>query len=127
MEYDPSRRTAGTVCACSTRRGRRSSTAATPLIRFVSMLDGLEGGCDSWSIPGQMPVGDYIVEVIPPSGYEILKPEDKNVDFGDQYNPAPALLPAPCVGDPHLVPDYLTLFPDEMIPAPFAGTQQAAV
>ncbi len=34
-----------------------------------------------------MPVGDYIVEVVPPPGYEIIKPEDKNVDFGDEYVP----------------------------------------
>ena len=46
-----------------------------------------------------MPVGDYIVEMVPPPGYEILKPEDKNVDFGDEYNPAPELLPPPCVGE----------------------------
>lgn len=74
---------------------------------------------------GPMPVGDYIVEVIPPPGYEILKPEDKNVDFGDEYAVAPELLPPPCVGDMHPVPPYLTLFPDELIPAPFAGTNRA--
>ncbi len=87
--------------------------------------DGLAGGCDAWSVAGQMPVGDYVVRVVPPPGYEILKPEDKNVDFGDEYNPAPELLPPPCVGAPHLVPPYLTLFPDEQIPAPFAGQQVA--
>lgn len=83
--------------------------------------DGLAGGCASWSGAGQMPVGDYLVEVIAPAGYEILKPEDKNVDFGDAYNPPPALLPPPCVGDLHRVPPFLTLFPDEQIAAPFAN------
>jgi len=73
---------------------------------------------------GPMPVGDYVVEVIAPDGYEILKPEDKNVDFGDEYVPAPELLPPPCVGALHTVPEFLTLFPDEMIPAPFALTQR---
>ncbi|MDW7773930.1 MAG: hypothetical protein SCH71_13665 [Desulfobulbaceae bacterium] len=82
-----------------------------------------EGGCDA-GFQSPMPVGDYIVEVIAPPGYEILKPEDKNVDFGDEYMPVPELLPPPCVGDPHLVPDYLTLFPDELIPAPFANTER---
>ncbi len=75
-----------------------------------------------------MPVGDYIVEVVPPPGYEILKPEDKNVDFGDEYVPAPdtaaAALRWRCCT---LVPAYLTLFPDEQIPAPFAGTDNAAL
>jgi len=78
--------------------------------------------CNTFFSP--MPVGDYIVEVIPPTGYETLKPEDKNVDFGDEYVPAPALLPPPCVGDQHLIPDFLTLFPDEGIEAPFAGTNR---
>ncbi|HSN54304.1 MAG TPA: hypothetical protein VLT32_06510, partial [Candidatus Sulfomarinibacteraceae bacterium] len=87
-------------------------------------VDGLAGGCDSWSVAGQMPVGDYIVEVVAPPGYEILKPEDKNVDFGDEYNPVPELLPPPCVGDLHEIPAVLTLFPDEGIPAPFAGTSR---
>jgi hypothetical protein len=80
------------------------------------------GGCDAGFV-SPMPIGDYVVEVVPPPGYEILKPEDKNVDFGDEYVPAPALLPPPCVGDLHLVPPYLTLFWDQQIPAPWAGTE----
>ncbi|MDH3327614.1 MAG: hypothetical protein OEM01_00080 [Desulfobulbaceae bacterium] len=82
-----------------------------------------DGACAVFTSP--MPVGDYIVEVIAPPGYEMLKPEDKNVDFGDEYQPVPELLPPACVGDLHTIPDYLTLFPDEMIPAPFAGTERA--
>ena len=82
-----------------------------------------DGSCTAFFSP--MPVGDYIVEVIPPPGYEILKPENKNVDFGDTFVPAPALLAPPCVGELHLVPPFLTFFPDEQIPAPFAGTERA--
>ena len=66
---------------------------------------------------GPMPVGDYIVQVVPPPGYEITKPEDKNVDFGDAYKPpTPGLLPPPCVGTPHLLPPYLSLYPDQQVP-----------
>jgi hypothetical protein len=86
------------------------------------------GGCPDWLEPsaddpsvGYLVPGEYIVEVIAPPGYEIVKPEDKNVDFGDEYEPAPELLPPPCVGDPATVPAYLTLFPDQQIPAPFEG------
>ncbi|GAB6193601.1 right-handed parallel beta-helix repeat-containing protein [Desulfocastanea catecholica] len=68
---------------------------------------------------GPMTVGEYVVQVIPPPGYEIIKPEDKNVDFGDEYNPVPELLPPPCVGTPTMVPPYLTLFPDQQIESPF--------
>ncbi len=67
--------------------------------------------------------GTYIVEAVPPRSaygltYEIVKEEDKNVDFGDIYEEEPLFLPV-CVGDPHLVPPELSLFPG--IAAPFAG------
>jgi hypothetical protein len=65
-------------------------------------------------IPGQ-----YIVQVAPPPGYEIIKEEDKNVDFGDEYIPAdlvgtagliqPAATLPPCVGDDHTVPPYFSM------------------
>ena len=69
----------------------------------------------------------YIVEAVPPAGYEIAKEEDRNVDFGDTYEPSPLAIPAPCVGTPsnlqaaHVVPQFLTLFPDAQIPAYRAG------
>ncbi len=64
-----------------------------------------------------IPEGDYIVEVIPPAGYEIVKEEDKNVDFGDDYEPdsvvGAAGIKAPaCVGQRlYPVPDEYSLFP----------------
>ena len=80
------------------------------------------GGVDSGSaeVDG-LPVGTYIVQTAVPPGYELVKEEDKNVDFGDSYIPAPELEPPILVGDLHLVPPYLALFPDAQIPAPFAG------
>jgi len=94
---------------------------------FNSICVGGIANCptvDSANWVSPMPVADYIVEVVAPPGYEILKPEDKNVDFGDEFVPAPALLPPACVGELHTVPDFLTLFPDQAIPAPFATTQR---
>ena len=93
---------------------------------FGPEIDCPDDACPDWvnqsdddlSI-GYMRPGDYVVEVIPPPGYELVKPENKNVDFGDEYIPAPELLPAPCVGDPHQIPQYLTMFPDEAIESPF--------
>jgi hypothetical protein len=60
--------------------------------------------------------GQYVVEVIPPTGYEIVKEEDRNVDFGDDYVPPPELLPPPCLGSRSEaglgpVPDDFTLYP----------------
>ncbi|MAB79642.1 MAG: hypothetical protein CMJ89_09865 [Planctomycetes bacterium] len=76
---------------------------------------------------GPLPVGTYIVEAVPPrseSGaetYMTMAEEHKNVDFGDEYTPSQQLIaqPPPAVGDLHLVPAELTLFPG--VPAPFAG------
>jgi hypothetical protein len=97
-----------------------------------------------------IPPGTYVVEVVPPPGYELYKEEDKNVDFGDTFEtiaPAalmlpggaslaivpdqamlmaalavePGLLQPPCVGPDHLVPSELSLFPGVETYAPFAG------
>ncbi|MFT5729043.1 MAG: hypothetical protein ACI8PB_003206 [Desulforhopalus sp.] len=61
----------------------------------------------------------YVVEVIAPTGYQIIRSQDRNVDFGDTFFPSPELLPPPCVGTPYTVPAELALFPGEA--APLAG------
>ena len=119
-----------------------------------------------------LPSGKYVVEVVVPQGYELVKEEDKNILIGDNYlapvtvqfpglggsvfilpdqasvsspnntsnpqNPTQGLgrdpsLPShegdtgsvetfwPCVGEPHIVPDYISLFPGSNEVAPFAG------
>lgn len=72
-----------------------------------------------------VPTGWYIVEVTVPPGYELVKEEDKNVDFGEDYIPSallPTLGPPPCVGDGHTVGAELSLFPG--VEAPFAGLER---
>ena len=54
-----------------------------------------------------LPTGFYVVQSFTPPGYTLLKEEDKNVDFGDEYA-VPQLLPPTCVGAPHLVPALLS-------------------
>lgn len=69
--------------------------------------------------PVPLPPGNYIVEVVPPAGYEVQKEEDKNVDFGDDYfyDVVMQALPPECVGQrPYPVPAELTLFPGVFIP-----------
>ena len=68
----------------------------------------------------QLVPGNYIVEVVPPPGYEIQKEEDKNVDFGEYYDVAMQALPPECVGDRlSPVPAELTLFPGVGIPSEY--------
>lgn len=79
------------------------------------------GGKASGSPETALPAGNYIVQAVPPPGYLIQTEESRNVDFGDEYIPSKLWLPPACVGDLHLVPPYLTLFPEKQVPAPFAG------
>jgi hypothetical protein len=89
------------------------------------------GGVDSGAAEVEgLPAGTYIVEVVPPPGqYDVVKEEDKNVDFGDPMTPSllaletplPSTVP-PCVGDLHTVPPELTLFPG--VPAFYAGANR---
>ncbi len=118
-----------------------------------------------------LPAGKYVVEMVVPPGYELVKEEDKNILIGDNYiapvtpavrrprqhlhssRPGRSRLPAttpttprirpptwagptlpsteadtgsvenfwPCVGEPRIVPDYISLFPQSGEVAPFAG------
>ncbi len=70
---------------------------------------------------GYLKPGKYVVEVIPPTGYEVIRSQDRNVDFGNTYVAAPQLLPPKCVGEPYTVPDFLALFPE--VEAPLKGQQ----
>ncbi len=46
-----------------------------------------------------LPAGKYVVRVVPPRGYKVVKEEDKNVDFGDEYIPQEFYLPGYPLGD----------------------------
>lgn len=84
----------------------------------------LDGDGNPVEAPG-LPEGFYIVEANAPPGYEHQQEEDRNVFFGDTYKPAlkSGLLELypPCVGDPWLVPTYLTLFEDQQVLCEFRG------
>ncbi len=51
-----------------------------------------------------LPAGKYVVEVIPPAGYEIVKEEDKNILIGDNFI-APAVQEFGGLGDIFILPD----------------------
>lgn len=71
-----------------------------------------------------LPTGQYIVEGVVPRGYDLVKEEDRNVDFGDAPIPSPLLLPPACVGELHDVPQFLDLFPDTPVDPAFALTKR---
>ncbi len=84
-----------------------------------------DGGYAFYNIPS----GKYITEVVPPTGYKVQKEEDKNVVFGDVFTPSTQILPPECVGDArngvarHVVPPFLSLFPDQQFEAYRAGEE----
>lgn len=47
--------------------------------------------------------GDYVVQVVPPPFYQMVKEEDQNTDEGSAL--VPLIPPPPCVGDMHVVND----------------------
>lgn len=66
--------------------------------------------------------GNYIVGTGEHPVYKTLKEEDRNVDFGDDFTPAPELLPAVCVGKMHTVSNTFSLF-DSGEPPYMAGLE----
>jgi hypothetical protein len=79
-------------------------------------------------VAGEEPIplapGTWVVEVVPPEGYEVTKEEDKNVDFGDRYQPKEKAFLPPCVGPLHKVPAELSLFPGVPVREGIANTRR---
>lgn len=74
------------------------------------------------SLPGggAIPPGNYIVQVTPPAGYEVLQWGDRDIDIGDPKTPFLTQSP-PCVGATYAVPPYLRMFPDQLNPTDIPG------
>jgi FtsP/CotA-like multicopper oxidase with cupredoxin domain len=106
---------------------------------FYTQKEPFNVAMDARTIERALPAGKYVVKVIVPDGYGLVKEEDKNVDFGEEYIPAEFYLSgyplgdagvsdappgvtteeyplyAPfCVGSLHEVPEQLALFPGVM-------------
>jgi hypothetical protein len=76
---------------------------------FTTMADG-----------SPIPPGNYIVQVITPTGYEVLRFGDRDIEFGDPKIPN-LQKPPECVGAAYAVPQYHTLFPDQEVPTDLAS------
>lgn len=55
-----------------------------------------------------LPAGDYVVEVVTPDGYEVVKEEDKNILIGDAFI-APVTQQFGSLGSIFILPDQATL------------------
>lgn len=113
----------------------------------VNPLTGAPVPIEERTIERPLPAGRYVVKVVVPDGYRLVKEEDKNVDFGEEYipqefyltgyplgdggasEPPPTVsvdaapLAAPfCVGSLHEVPAELALFPG--VASAYGGDQR---
>ena len=101
--------------------GLAANSCYDGLRNFGQVRPGVFDGGYAFGSPAgdiELPVGTYIVEANAPPGYETVKEEDKNVDFGDAYKPSLLALPVACVGDAHVLPQYLALFKDQLVVNP---------
>jgi hypothetical protein len=64
-----------------------------------------------------LPPGKYVVEVVPPQGYEIVKEEDKNILIGDNFI-APAVQQFGGLGDIFILPDQASVASSQQYPGP---------
>jgi len=62
--------------------------------------------------------GTYIVQAVPPPGYEIVKEEEQERRFRRHLYAEPSAAASSLRGRSHEVPQYLSLFPDQQIEVP---------
>lgn len=65
---------------------------------------GKDPATDMYAGIPMLPPGKYVVEVVPPPGYEIVKEEDKNILIGDNFI-APVTQEFGALGDIFILPD----------------------
>jgi len=134
--FDDSRPT-GCIQTLPTIRGEQIAECADSFGTWNQIRDGVfdggyafagyyPGGMISGSAPVDgLPTGTYIVEMVTPPHYELLKEEDKNVDFGLSFDPSPQVLSPLCFGAPHTVPPYLSFNTQEDGTTPLLGVDPA--
>jgi hypothetical protein len=83
--------------------GKPAGTNCTGCINNTDTTDPYRSGTP------MLPAGKYVVEVVVPPGYELVKEEDKNILIGDNYI-APAAVEIPNLASAvYILPDQATL------------------
>lgn len=86
------------VTGTNPRTGKPTGTNCTICVRNPAAGGGEESGTP------MLPPGKYVVEVIVPPGYELVKEEDKNILIGDNYI-APVTQQFGGIGNIFILPD----------------------
>jgi hypothetical protein len=72
---------------------------------------------DLYSGVPMLPAGKYVVEVVPPQGFELVKEEDKNILIGDNFI-APATQQFTGLGSVFIVPDQASVAASQQYAGP---------
>ncbi len=91
------------VLGRSTTTGNTTGTNCTICVKDPDAADPFRFGKED-----MLPSGKYVVEVVPPPGYEIVKEEDKNILIGDNFI-APATQEFGGLGAVFIIPDQASL------------------
>jgi hypothetical protein len=86
------------VIALSTTTGKPTATNCTVCVPNPDTTDPFRTGTP------MLPVGKYVVEMVVPPGYELVKEEDKNILIGDVYI-APAVTQFGALASIFILPD----------------------
>jgi hypothetical protein len=92
--------------------GNTTGTNCTICVKDTDSTDAFRGGKED-----MLPPGKYVVEVVPPAGYEIVKEEDKNILIGDNFI-APATQEFGGLGNVFILPDQASVASSQQYPGP---------
>ncbi len=100
------------VLARNSQTGNTTGTNCTICIKDPDPTDAFRFGKED-----MLPPGKYVVEVVPPAGYEIVKEEDKNILIGDNFI-APVTQEFGGLGNIFIIPDQASVASSQQYPGP---------
>src|SRR5579864_6415990 len=95
--------------------GKPAGTNCTACIANPDSSDPYRSGAP------MLPAGKYVVEVVVPPGYELVKEEDKNILIGDNYI-APVTQEFGGLGNIFILPDQASVASGQQYPGPAYNT-----
>jgi hypothetical protein len=93
---------------CAKTPGGTFTTTINGVVQTITCATKANPATSSPVAPAVLPTGKYVVEVITPTGFEIVKEEDKNILIGDAFI-APASLQFGAMTNIWIVPDQASL------------------
>jgi hypothetical protein len=100
------------VLARNLQTGNTTGTNCNICVKDTDPTDAFRFGKED-----MLPPGKYVVEVVPPAGYEIVKEEDKNILIGDNFI-APVTQEFGGLSNIFIIPDQASVASSQQYPGP---------